>query len=145
MELTLFADIRIASEKAVFAELWRPDATATRHGPERLLLEEGAVSSDQLDKALRRQQDNPRLSVLDALVAVKAIDAIQALQTRARYHGMGFRRVAPADVDQAVLNLLPGDYVKNKLVLPICWQNEKILIGVSDWSIPPASSTTSWK
>ncbi|MCY2925075.1 MAG: GspE/PulE family protein [Planctomycetota bacterium] len=126
------AEAATAVGEAVFAELWRPDATAARHGPERLLLEEGLVSSDQLDKALRRQQDNPRLSVLDALVAVKAIDAVQALQTRARYHGMGFQRVAPADVDANVLNLLPGDYVKNKLVMPICWQNDKILIGVSD-------------
>ncbi|MCY2928270.1 MAG: GspE/PulE family protein [Planctomycetota bacterium] len=118
--------------EAVFAELWRPETTVTRHGPERLLIEEGVVTADQVEKALRRQQENPRLSVLEALVVIKAIGAVQALETRARYHGMPFQRVAPADVDPAVLNLLPVDYVKNKLVMPICWQNEKILIGVSD-------------
>ena len=116
-----------------FAELWRPAEEDSRpRGPERALLEKGRITLDQVERAAERLKENPRLGLLEALVQTKAVDAIEALQARAEYFRLPFAQVKAAEVDQDVFELLPAEYIKNKLVLPIRWDNEAILVGLSD-------------
>jgi type IV pilus assembly protein PilB len=116
-----------------FAELWRPDDDAAGpRGPERVLLEGGQISPAQLELACQRQRENPRLSVLESLIESAAIDETLALQAVAAYHKLPFMRLSSADVDPEILAMLPVDYLKNKLVIPIRQDDDAIMVGLSD-------------
>jgi len=120
-------------EQTELGALWRPpDGAPAFRGPERILLERGYVTADQLDAAFQRQQANPRLSLLDALVDCQAIDEILALRAVADYFKLPFGRVSPDEIDPDTFALLPLDYVKQKLVLPIRSEEDAVVIGISD-------------
>ena len=117
-----------------FAELWRPsDEAAGHNGPEAILLERGAITPAQLEQAHRAQQEDPRLSLLDALVAANAVDEVTAVQAMAEYFNLPFLRIKASEVDPAVFALLPAEYLRAKLVLPIRRDSEgMLLVGICD-------------
>ena len=88
-------------EPLEFDELWRPSGdTAHRHGPEKNLLDRGLVTHKHIEQAARRQQDDSRLSMLDALQLIGAVDETTALQAQAEYFGMPFVRVTADQVER---------------------------------------------
>jgi type IV pilus assembly protein PilB len=110
----------VQPEAVEFAELWRPTENGPAfRGPERVLLQRGMVSREQIEKALLKQRENPRLSLLDALVHGGAIDEMTAQRAVAEHCKLPFHRLTAADVDIGVLEMLPAEYRKEKLVLPI--------------------------
>ncbi len=117
------------TDPAEFDVLWRPaDPNAVRQGPERLLVDTGQVTVEQIEQAELRRKDNPRMSVLDILVQGKVIDSTQALQAVAMYFKLPFLRVAAADVDQRTFGLLPVSYCKAKMVLPIRKSEHSVVV-----------------
>ncbi len=116
-----------------FADVWNPeDAKDTIRGPERVLLDAGHITRDQLNKALQVQRTNPRLSVLAALVQAKFITEIHALQAVAKYFELPFSRVKAGDVDPDVFQALPSDFCKKKRVLAIGKCEKGIRLGIAD-------------
>jgi len=116
-----------------FADLWRPsEETVPRRGPERILLEWGYVTADQLEAAVAQQQTNPRISILEALIQARAIDEVLALQAVAHYFKLPFTRVTSGDIDPAVCGMLPSDYIIEKQVIPIREDEGEIVVGISD-------------
>ena len=116
-----------------FANLWSPSESGSAHrGPEKILLEQGFITQDQLDTAMVHQRENPRLSLLEALVQNQAIDEMQALQTVAEYFKLPFARISAEEIDETVVDLLPMDYIKQKHVLPIRMDDQTVTIGISD-------------
>jgi type IV pilus assembly protein PilB len=121
------------AEPVEFAELWRPSQDASSaHGPEQVLLRQGKVTVNDLANAAKNRQENPRLTVLEALVQANVIDEIAALQAVAEYFHLPFARVAAAQVDAEVFELLPRDYLKAKVVLPVRRVGETVLLAISD-------------
>jgi len=123
-----------AAEPVEFAELWRPaEGQAARRGPERILLERGEVSVAQVEAALAVQKDNPRLTVLDALVGAQAVEPLAACRAVAEYFKLPFMRLAAVDVDREVFALLPPEYLQAKQVIPIRRDDEdNVLLGIAD-------------
>ena len=117
-----------------FAELWRPSGESTgQNGPEGILLERGAVRPEQIEQARKAQQDDPRLSVLDALVQAGAVDDIVAVQAVAEYFNLPFLRVKAPEVDPDVFASLPVEYLQAKRVLPIRRDPEGLtVVGICD-------------
>ena len=127
------ADASDAGSHMGFTNLWSPSESGSAHrGPEKILLEQGFITQDQLDTAIMRQRENPRLSLLEALVQNQAIDEIQALQTVAEYFKLPFARVTSEEIDEAIVDLLPMDYIKRKHVLPLRMDDQSVTIGISD-------------
>jgi len=121
------------TDPSEFDVLWRPsDPNASRHGPERLLLDTGQVTIEQINQAELRRREDPRVSILDILVQGKIIDSSQALQAVAMYFKLPFLRIASAEVDQRVWGLLPVDYCKAKKVLPIRKAEQGVLVALTD-------------
>ena len=122
-----------AHEPAEFADVWQPqdDANLPR-GPERMLLERGHITSHQLQEAVKHQRDNSKLSLLQTLVHNNAIDEMMALQALAAYFKLPFGRVATADIDETVFHLLPPEYLKSKLAMPIRHEDNAIVVGLAD-------------
>lgn len=117
-------------------DLWRPgddaDASQSRSGPEFLLLSRGDITRKQLDEAVEAQQNDPRLSVLEVLVASKAIDEMQALRAVAEYFRLPFKRITPEELDENVMGLLPRSYLHSKHVLPLREEKDAIVVAVSN-------------
>ena len=120
-------------DPAEFAVLWRPtEGEAARQGPERLLMETGQVTAEQIEQAEAKRKANPRLSVLDILVQTKVIDATQALQAVAMYFKLPFLRVTAEDVDERTFSMLPSAYCKAKRVLPIRKSEHGVVVALTD-------------
>lgn len=124
----------VQEEPVAFAEhLWRPeDANGVPRGAAGALLEKGKINLEQLDAATKRQKEDPRLSVLDALVEANAIDESTALQAIATYFNLSYQSIRPEDVDKHTFSLLDPDFIKRECVLPIRRDGEKVLVGISD-------------
>jgi len=120
------------ADQAEFAELWRPQEGDMPRGPERILLERGRITREQLLAAAERQADNPCLTILESLVEMGVIDGLVALQAVAAYFKLPFMRVTPSQVDPDVFKLLGADYVRNKRVLPISRDGQTVTVGLSD-------------
>ncbi len=116
-----------------FAELWRPSEDGPAwHGPEQVLLQRGKVTPAELVKAAKKQQGSPHLSLLQVLVQSNTISEIASLQAVAEYFKLPFARITTADVEEAVYEQLPLDYIKAKCVLPLRRSNDSILVGITD-------------
>jgi len=127
------AKSKVADGPVEFAELWRPEKAGARaQGPVGILLDSGQITAEQFETALARQKQNPQLTVLDALVAGKAIDANTVLQAIATYFNVPFLSVKPEQIDKDVFSLLSEDFIRQKNVMPICKENDKIVVGISD-------------
>jgi type IV pilus assembly protein PilB len=121
------------NEPAEFAELWRPSGREPLvRGPAGVLLEEGRVSPDQLRAALKRQKEDPHLTVLEAMVQIGAVDETTVLRAIATYFNVPFLPLSPKDVDPAVFKLLDSDFIKRKGVIPVRREGRKVLVGISD-------------
>ena len=120
-------------EPPEFRTVWSPeDSNATRRGPERVLLDSGEVTPEAFDRALQRQQENPRLSILEVLVQQEAITEVQAHQAVAEYFRLPFARINVADVDPQTFVSLPLAYLKDKQVLPIRRTEKGVLLALTD-------------
>ncbi len=117
----------------VLDEVWSPSESTTKiSGPERLLLEQGQISQVQYQQAIKRQQEDHRLSVMDALIKGGAIDEMQALQAIAEHSKIPFRRLDAKEVNGEAYELLPEQYLRDKNVLPIGWDNGSVVLAVHD-------------
>ncbi|MCD4823565.1 MAG: GspE/PulE family protein [Phycisphaerae bacterium] len=113
--------------------LWQPSPDQTaRRGPEGLLLAKGVITAELLDEARAKQADDPRISVLEALVKNGAIDEMLALQTTAEYFKLPFRRITEQDVNPDVLDILPMDYLRAKSVLPLDKHQNSVVMAISN-------------
>ncbi len=127
------AATELPSETEEFAALWRPSESSTGfRGPERILLDTGHVTLDQLEAAIERQGVDPRLNLLEALIKNNAIGETLALQAVAEYFKLPFFRVTVEDIDDEIFALLPSQYIKNKSAIPIRWDEDAVIVGISD-------------
>jgi len=122
-----------AADQTEFCELWQPEGdNRTHRGPERILLQSGLITLQQLEQAAKRQKATPHQSVLDILVRSKAISEVQALQAVAEYFMLPFQRVSASEIGPEVLSLLPMDYLKAKVVIPIRQGEDEVVVGIVD-------------
>ncbi len=115
-------------------DLWSPSSQSptVSVGPEQLLLSQDKISSEQLEQAQRKQHEDPRLSILDALVFIKAIDEMAALQAAAAYFKLPFKRINAEDVSPDAYEILPESYLRSKSVMPLSLENDAAVIAISD-------------
>ena len=114
--------------------LWVPvEASGAQPGPEGILLSTERITAAQLTQARNRQEADPRLSVLEALVQIGAIDATTSLQVAAEYFNLPFKRVVPDDVHSDAVKELPLDYIQSRKVLPLTWEGgSDLVVAISD-------------
>ncbi|MCK5113819.1 MAG: type II/IV secretion system protein [Phycisphaerae bacterium] len=115
-------------------ELWSPQPAGAGpvSGPEAALLSNGEITHDQLELAHATQKDNPHLSVLDALVRGNAITEERSVSAAADYFKLPYRRITVDDVNEEAFMMLPVNYLRSKVVLPLDWHDEAIIIAISN-------------
>jgi hypothetical protein len=107
-----------------------------RRPMEDLLVEQGHITSDQRQE-LRAFSEARGLSVRDAAVQMKLIDAETATQAYAQQLGMSYVDLKEMTPDDGVLDKLPRSVVKRNEILPLFVDDDVLLVACVHEPEPP--------
>jgi type IV pilus assembly protein PilB len=124
----------ISPEAASFEPLWEPEKRQTRKSVEQLLLERSQVTEEQLVQAKGVQAQTPSKSIAQILVTMNAATESQVLSALAETMGLPFETPARDTIEKEAFELLPPDYCRKHLVLPMRLEDElkTVVLGVCD-------------
>jgi general secretion pathway protein E len=95
------------------------------------LLEQGAISTETLDKAREKQRDGKGLG--DVLLEMGAIDNATWARTIARHFGLPFTEKLPEDADiLPLISPLPINFAKRCQLLPVARDGDAIVVATAD-------------
>ena len=95
------------------------------------LLEQGAISTETLDKAREKQRDGKSLG--DVLLEMGAIDSATWARTIARHFGLPFTEKLPEDADiLPLISPLPINFAKRCQLLPVARDGDAIVVATAD-------------
>lgn len=112
--------------------LWAPAKAAARKSVEDLLLERGIINEAQLSQARSVQAQTPGKGLTQILLTMNAASESQILACLAETIGAGFESPDRAGVDAAAFELLPLDYVRRNLVLPLRFEGKTLVVAMAD-------------
>ena len=115
-------------------ELWAPVKAPTRKAVDQLLLERGQITEEQLDQARKVQSQTPGKTLVQVLQTMNAATEGQILSALAETMGIPFEIPPKAEIDPRAFQLLPVDYIRKQLVLPIRFENDDstLVLGMAD-------------
>src|SRR5438105_7916418 len=115
-------------------QLWAPapESGKTRKSIEQLLLERGQINEDQLTQAKHVQSQTPGKSIPQILITMSAATEGQVLSAMAEQLGLAFEVPEKSAVDEKAFALLPADYIRKNFCLPLRFEGETLLVGMSD-------------
>jgi type IV pilus assembly protein PilB len=115
-----------------FETLWSPEAAPKRASVEQLLLDRQHVTEEQLEQALKVQQQTPGRSIPQILLTMNAASEQQVLSAVAETLGMPYEVPEKSAIDAKAFELLPPDYIRKQAVLPIRLEGNAVVVGVAD-------------
>src|SRR5262245_15716701 len=126
-----------ADDKAVIdappsLELWAPAAAKARKTVEQLLLERGQVTEEQLVQARNVQSQTPSKSISQILLTMNAATDAQVLSAVAEMLGLAYETPERSTVDPNAFAMLQADYIRQRLVLPLRFEENRLVVAVTD-------------
>jgi len=116
-----------------FEQLWSPqEAPKQRKSVDALLLERGVVNEEQLAQARNVAAQTPGKSLAQILLTMNAASDAQILSALAETMGLEFFTPSKDGVDPRAFELLPQDYIKKHLVLPVKLEGKTLTVGMTD-------------
>ena len=115
-----------------FETLWEPTAASTRKSVEDLLLERGHITEEQLDQARKVAAQTPGKTLAQILLTMNAASEAQILSAVAEHLGVPFETPDKSQVNNEAFALLPLDYIRKQLVLPIRFEGNAVVVGLAD-------------
>src|SRR3954454_23086399 len=113
-----------------------PNATAagtrSRKSVEQLLMERGQINEEQLEQARHIQSQTPSKSISQILLTMNAATEAQILSAVAETLGMAFETPERAAIDPNAFNLLQPDYMRQRNVLPLRFDEGVLILAVTD-------------
>src|SRR5207253_7215750 len=114
------ADAAVAvDEGEEIAPLWEPSKERDRKSVEQLLLERGLISEEQLAQAKQVAGQTPGKSIAQILQTMNAASEVQFLEALAETLELDFERPEGNAVEAQAFELLPVDYIRKHLALPL--------------------------
>jgi type IV pilus assembly protein PilB len=122
-----------AEELPTIEQLWAPPTESrARKSVEQLLLERGQINEEQLAQARTVQGQTPGKSIPQILLTMNAASEAQILSAVAETAGVPFEQPERATVNPEAFNLLPADYIRQRLVLPLRFDENLLIVAVTD-------------
>jgi type IV pilus assembly protein PilB len=116
--------------------LWQPTQRVTRKSVEQLLLERGQITEAQLAQVRQIASQTPGKSLAQLLLQINAASESQILSALADTLGMGFEQPDRTQVDAQAFELLPADYIRKHLVIPLRFDgsgnSKTLVVGMAD-------------
>jgi type IV pilus assembly protein PilB len=113
-------------------QIWAPATARQRRSVEQLLLERGHIREDQLLQARTVQAQTPGKSIVQILLTMNAASEAQILSSLAETLDMPFETPERPAVDEAAFAMLPLDFIRKSLVLPLRFEERTLVVGMAD-------------
>ncbi|MFB3891516.1 MAG: GspE/PulE family protein [Phycisphaerae bacterium] len=98
-----------------------------------LLVKSGALSDEQLQKALDYQRQTGNSHLLgEVLVKLEMCSEEQIMEALAGGYGVPFARISPKIADPKVIDLLPRDFLERHTVLPVFKVRNRLTLAISE-------------
>lgn len=115
-----------------FQALWEPAAALARKSVETLLLERGQITEEQLDQARKVAEQTPGRTLTQILQAMNAATETQILSALAETLGVPFEVPEKSQIDPDAFGLLPVEYIRKNLVMPMRFEEKVLVLGMAD-------------
>lgn len=112
--------------------LWQPEQSQARHTVEQLLLEQGAITPEQLSQARNVQAQTPGKSIAAILLTMNAASEQQILEATAQTLGLVYETPHRDQVQDQAFEILPVDYIRKQLVLPLRIEDGTLVLAMAD-------------
>ncbi|HZZ44057.1 MAG TPA: ATPase, T2SS/T4P/T4SS family [Tepidisphaeraceae bacterium] len=114
--------------------LWQPsaDAARQRQSVDNLLLERKQITEEQAAQARSVQQQTPGKTVAQILLTMNAATEAQVLSAYAETLGVPFETLERGNIDPEAFDLLPPDYIRKQLVLPVRFEEKTLVVAMVD-------------
>jgi len=113
--------------------LWTPDASVSmRKTIDQLLVDHGRVTPEQLEQAQHVRSQTPGRTIAQILVTMGAVTEAHVLSALAETLGLPFEIPDKASVDPRAFEMLSVDYIRKHSVLPIRFESDVLVVGMSD-------------
>jgi len=117
---------------AEMEEIWTPTAAPSRKSVEQLLRDRGQITEEQLVQARTVQSQTPNKSLAQILLTMNAASEAQILSALAETLNLPFETPDRSKIENETFSLLPPDYMRKHLVLPLRHEDKALVIGVAD-------------
>jgi len=112
--------------------LWQPEQSRQRTSVEQVLLERGQITEEQLDQARKVKEQTPGKSLAQILQTMNAATETDLVSAQAHTLGIPFETLQKVEIDTEVYTLLPADYIRKNLVLPLRFEDSVLVVGMTD-------------
>ena len=113
-------------------QLFTPKKERVRKSVEQILLDGGQITQEQLAQARNVQTQTPGKQIAQVLLTMNAASESQILSAQAECMGLAFEVPDRSEVDAQAFSLLPADYIRKHLVLPLRFDGKALVLGMSD-------------
>ncbi len=113
-------------------QIWTPTTAKTRKSVEQLLVERGHVSEEQVLQAKTVQAQTPGKSIVQILTTMNAASEAQILSALAETLNLPFEVPEKSAVNPDAFNLLPPDYIRKQLAIPLRFEDKTLVVGMAD-------------
>lgn len=128
----LAAPAATPGDDELIVPLWQPTQSVARKSVEQLLLERGQITEAHLAQARQLANQTPGKSLAQLLLQMNAASEAQILSALAETLGMGFEQPDRSQIDSVAFELLPADYIRKHLVLPLRLDGKVLVVGMAD-------------
>jgi type IV pilus assembly protein PilB len=115
-----------------FEPVWQPQARAERASVEQLLLDGGHITGMQLDEARTMRAKMPGKTIAQILISMNAASEAQILAALAETLGLGFEVPEKETVELLAFDLLPMDFLRKQMAVPLRFEGETLVVGMAD-------------
>lgn len=113
-------------------QLWQPVESRQRISIEQVLLERGNINEEQLDQAKKVKEQTPGKTLVQVLLTMNACSEADIASAQAHTLGIRFETPHKAHINPEAYAVLPVDYIRKNLVLPLRFEDNMLVIGMSD-------------
>ncbi len=96
------------------------------------LLEKGKISPDQLEQVRKEQKLQPDREVEYILSDLNIASQEDILMAKGHLCGFEFIRLQPDEIDEEAFSKLEVDFIKENSIIPLKFEDEKLLVGTSE-------------
>ncbi|MCP4709841.1 MAG: type II secretion system ATPase GspE [Planctomycetes bacterium] len=127
--------IIVESESDELSDLWQPEDEApvdVKKALEENLFEQGIITAEQMEQARSIHQKTPRKRLGQVLLEMGVVKESELQACLAAQYELPFIRIEREMVDERALEKLDLSFVEAHNVLPLCFEDGKLVIATTD-------------
>ncbi len=113
-------------------QVFTPKTARQRKSIEQLLLDRALITEEQLVQARQVQSQTPGKQISQILLTMNAASEAQILEAQAECLCLAFEIPDRSEIDPQAFAMLPPEYIRKQLVLPLRLDGKALVVGMAD-------------